>query len=116
MSDDSWLGNGCGWIGDATDNPIRVDGLEEHSSGIHRLNDPIGILASQLLEVPPRNAILQRHQRRVGPEQHRELIDDGSNLMSLQSEQHHILRPEVCDPIGSDQVTCHQRLLRFDEL
>ena len=73
-------------IGDAADDPPRVDRPEQHAAGVHRFDDAARVVAVDLLEVPPGDAVLQGHDDRVGTEQGRQVVDHRDDLMRLQGE------------------------------
>ena len=47
--------------------------------------------AAQFFEVPERNAVLHRHDHRLGSDQLRQIVDHAFNLMRFHGENHYVL-------------------------
>ena len=105
------FGDDRGGIRNAADDPVRVDGTVEHAAGIDGLDDAPGVLAAELLEVPPGDAVLQGDHGRFGAEEHRQVVDDGRDLVRLEGQQHQVVGIEVADAVRGRQIAGDQLLL-----
>ena len=100
VADDPGLGHDRGRIGDATDDAPRIKPLKENAAGVDGSDHAICVLAAKLLEVPPRDAVLQRHHDRLWAQQRVQLIDDGLDLMGLERQEHDVVRAQFSNGVG----------------
>ena len=91
-------------IDHAADNVSDVDFGREHAAGVDGFNDTAVELAAVLLEIPPRNPVLQRHQHRLRAEQLPQGVDHRRDLMRLERQYDDVLRP------GIGHVLCRARV------
>jgi len=116
MADHTRLGDGRRRISDTADQPVWIDTSRQYTIRINGSDHTIGILSSELLEIPPGNPILERHHYAFWAHQRAELIDNGLYLVGLERHEHHILRSEITDAIGGGQASRHLFLISLDQL
>ena len=94
-----------GKIGDRTDHPARLDGRDYGPTRVDTLEAKPLELATMVLEVPPRDAVLRAHDDGVGPEERRQLGGQPGQAVRLHPEKDHIGRSDdsqVADDLGAD--------------
>ena len=85
---------------------MRVDVACDHAPWIHGSKRPAQVGAGQLMEVPPRNTVLHRHNAGVAMHQMAQIGGDGRYLVRLHAEDHKILHTGLCNHI-SDARRAH---------
>src|ERR1022692_1540849 len=92
---DSGRNDFAGGIDDATDDPTRLDVLLDHAVGIGGLEPVARVRALEVLKVPPRQAVLDRHDDGVRGEQRAHLRCHRLYHVSFQRQEDEVLRSRL---------------------
>ena len=95
VADHARLGDLGGRVHHAADHPLRSDAVPQQAAGVDGVEPPIPPLPVEAVEVPPRHAVLRWHHRRLGPQQWPHALDDASDLVRLQRQDHVVLHARL---------------------
>src|SRR6185503_17016611 len=87
VTDDARLDDIRGKVRERSHNPPRLDGGRDDTARVHSLQPQPVELAAVTLEVPPRNAVLRAHDRRVWSEERRDLRRKAGESVRLDAEK-----------------------------
>src|SRR5262245_21802487 len=104
MPDDARLGDLGRGVDDATDHAGRVDGPGNGPAGIDALDHQIAVGPGTALEVPPRDPVLRRYDRRPRPERAVQLCRDRRDAVGLEPQEDHVGAGDRGDVIGDARV------------
>ena len=91
VMDDARRGDGRGGVHDAADEAAGVDLLGQDAGRVERLQSLVVVLAAQLLEIPPRQPVLHRHDHGIGAEQGVDVARGLIEIMRLDREDDEVL-------------------------
>jgi hypothetical protein len=126
VTDHAGLDELSGRIGDAPDDGSRIDAARDRAVDISGAQHAPGVCARVSLEVPPRNAVLQREhacvirERRIeGIERRPDLVRldsehdqvDGSELLGSADDRHRRQRTEPAVPADQSQTAAFERVV-----
>src|SRR6185503_13982701 len=100
VTDDARLDDIRGKVRERSHNPPRLDGGRDDTARVHSLQPQPVELAAVTLEVPPRNAVLRAHDRRVWSEERRDLRRKAGESVRLDAEKDDVRGADCLEVAG----------------
>ena len=104
-----------GGVDDGPDDPVGVDVARNCTIGIRRLDRRSRVGAAMLVEIPPRNPVLHRDDRRFVLAERRDVGSDSADLVRLDGEDHDVLRTSVSSLVECGSAADHLRAVLADD-
>ena len=102
-------------IGDAANDPLGVNPLEQDTARIDSPHHPARELTTESLEVPPRDTVLKGHDNGVGTEERVQIVNDWLDLMRFEREEHDIVRTKVANGVGRRKRSHRDLIVSLDQ-